>query len=120
MLRLARAVAPQVGLPVAPNALWLRRATRDSAGLGIEARHANLAGAMAAARPPGGPNPPAAVVVDDVITTGATLVEAVRALRRSGWPVAGAAVIAATPLRFAPPWHGLMIVRRPPRPAASP
>ena len=38
-----------------------------------------------------------ALIVDDIFTTGATVVEASRALVDAGWPVAGAAVIAATP-----------------------
>lgn len=90
VLRLARAT----GVPVCP-ALRLNRAVRDSAGLGLEARAANLAGAMLArvARPR------RAYLVDDIVTSGATLLEAARALRAAGWRVEGAAVVAATPLR---------------------
>jgi predicted amidophosphoribosyltransferase len=84
----------------APRVLVLTRTPHDSAGLGVDDRSRNLDHAMrAAARPvPGW----AAIVVDDVVTTGATLREAVRALSAAGWPVAGAAVVAATPRRSGP------------------
>jgi len=93
--RLARRAGRRLGVPVVP-VLRLVRAVRDSAGLGAGERQANLSGAMAA-RPavPGA----AAVIVDDIVTSGATLAESVRALRSSGWLVAGAATLAATPRR---------------------
>jgi predicted amidophosphoribosyltransferase len=100
VLRLARSAAPDLGALVAPDALRLTRSTRDSAGLGIDERRANLVDALRATRPPRTNRRLAAVVVDDVVTTGATLAEAVRALTAAGWPVAGAAVIAATPRYF--------------------
>ncbi len=78
----------------------------DQAGLGAEARAANLAGALAArggaaaARRRRGE--PAVVVCDDVLTTGATLAEAHRALAAAGVPVLGGATVAATPRRRPP------------------
>ncbi|MEP6797352.1 MAG: phosphoribosyltransferase family protein, partial [Lapillicoccus sp.] len=72
----------------------------DQAGLGQEARARNLAGAYAvrSARTPGlvGRR---VVLVDDVMTTGATLVEAARALRAAGAVVEAAVTLAATARR---------------------
>jgi predicted amidophosphoribosyltransferase len=96
VLRLARRAAAASGVRVVTGALTLTRSVRDSAGLGCAERSVNLANAMAA-RPamPG----VAAVVVDDIVTTGATLREARRALAAAGWPVTGSAVVAATQRR---------------------
>jgi predicted amidophosphoribosyltransferase len=71
------------------------RPVADAAGLGAAARAANVRGALAARRPAPGVT---AVVVDDVVTTGATLRESVRALRAAGAAVHGCAVVAVTPL----------------------
>lgn len=69
------------------------RRPRDQAGLDRGERMENLAGAFQAiGRRPKGP----VVVVDDIVTTGATLSEAVRASRAGGLEVVGAAVVAAT------------------------
>lgn len=73
------------------------RAVRDSAGLSSAHRRRNLAGAFAVTRRghtllPGR----TVVVVDDLITTGATIAEAARALRQAGAVVVGAATVAAT------------------------
>ena len=73
---------------------------RDQAGLGVDERAANLAGAVrvagsAAAYVSGR----RVVLVDDVVTTGATLAECARALRSAGAEVTAAAVVAATARR---------------------
>ncbi|MER5935566.1 ComF family protein [Streptomyces sp. NPDC002054] len=80
---------------VAP-VLRQRRAVADQSGLGARQRRENLAGALeicgGGARAAAGG---ALVLVDDLITTGATLAEAARAVREAGLPVTAAAVVAA-------------------------
>lgn len=73
------------------------RGVRDSAGLSTAARAANLAGAFGV--PPrweAAVRTAPVVLVDDLVTTGATLAEATRALRAAGAGVRAAAVVAAT------------------------
>lgn len=108
---LARAAAAQVrgsaraggGLVVA-GALAHTRPVADQTRLGRPAREANLAGSMTVT--------PAwravvtgagCVLVDDVVTTGATLAEAARALRLAGAAHVVAATCATTPRRHPPP-----------------
>ncbi len=90
--RLAAAAARELDLPVAAL-LAVARRTRDQSGLTAAARAANLDGALRARRRLDG-RP--VVVLDDVVTTGATLAEAGRALRAAGADVRAAAVVAAT------------------------
>jgi predicted amidophosphoribosyltransferase len=104
LLRLARRAGTRCGLRTAPGTLAFVRSVRDSAGLGVADRAANLADAVIARPPPDGV---AALVVDDIVTTGATLRECVRALREAGWPVIGTAVIASTPRRARGPFGPL-------------
>jgi predicted amidophosphoribosyltransferase len=92
--RLARRAAIRCGTPYASGVLALARAKRDSTGLDVRARAENLAGAFLAR--PAAPHA-AAVIVDDIVTTGATVREVARVLAAAGWPVLGAAAVAATP-----------------------
>lgn len=79
--------------------LRVARRVADQSGLTSEQRAVNLQGAFAIRRRV--PTDPV-VVVDDVITTGATVAETARALRRHGVDVIGAAVVAATARRLPP------------------
>lgn len=78
---------------VEPSLRFVRNVA-DQAGLGATARTANVHASLVARRTPAG----SVIVVDDIATTGATLAEAVRALRAGRVRVAGAAVIAHRPL----------------------
>lgn len=84
---------------------WIRpgRDVEDQAGLGAADRQRNLAGALVGRVPhrslPSDPDPARVVIVDDVVTTGASLTEAARALRAVEVEVLGAAVVAATQRR---------------------
>ncbi len=94
--RIAAVAARRLGPGVRVAGL-LRQARRvaDQAGLGAADRARNLAGALTVRRLDGRSDRPV-VVVDDLVTTGASLAEACRALREHGFGVLGAAVVAAT------------------------
>ncbi|HET7902656.1 MAG TPA: phosphoribosyltransferase family protein [Candidatus Nanopelagicales bacterium] len=90
---------PRLVLHTVPGLMVVRR-RHDQVGLGRAERAANLAGSMRAtdtllrrASPPG----TGVVLIDDIVTTGATLAEAHRALLAAGIHPWGAAVVAATP-----------------------
>ncbi|KQU69463.1 ComF family protein [Phycicoccus sp. Root101] len=89
---------------VVADALRMRRRVADQAGLGAVGRHLNVEHSMAVREPWHAPLDRAScVVVDDVLTTGATLVEAARALRAAGAGPVVAAAICATQRRSRPP-----------------
>jgi predicted amidophosphoribosyltransferase len=67
--------------------------TVDQVGLGREARGANRAGSLCAKEPLDGFR---CVVVDDILTTGATILEARRAVLEAGGDVVGLATLAET------------------------
>lgn len=83
----------------APGLLSRPRATPSQGGRDRAARHANLAGALAVRAPLPGAS---VVVVDDVMTSGATLDAAARALRAAGAARVRALVVALVPRGPAP------------------
>lgn len=76
----AEMVQQEKGLLVYRGALHLRREVQDQVGLTARERAANLAGAFTARQRFSG----TVVIVDDVVTTGATLTNAAKALRIAG------------------------------------
>ena len=87
----ARRLSGRYPTTVAPT-LVHARGVRDQAELDALARQANLAGAFTLRAPV--PTAPT-VVVDDLVTTGSSLTEAARVLRRAGVTLVGAATVAA-------------------------
>ncbi|MDI2131439.1 ComF family protein [Yinghuangia seranimata] len=103
-----RGVAAQV-VP----ALRHTRQVADQAGLSARERAVNVTGALGVSRRLA----PlftgiSVVIVDDLVTTGASLAEAARAVESAGARVTGAAVVAATP-RHPRPGPGHRAMRRP-------
>jgi predicted amidophosphoribosyltransferase len=77
------------------------RSVRDQSELNLQERNRNIAGALSSKPNFGGNgNNAPLIIVDDLITTGATLAEAIRALRAAGFAVKGAVTgSTAKPLR---------------------
>jgi ComF family protein len=74
--------------------LFLRRRVEDQVGLNAAQRHANLEGAFGTRRVING----TALIVDDVVTTGATLNSAAKALKFAGAQRVIALALCGTPL----------------------
>jgi predicted amidophosphoribosyltransferase len=85
------------GIDVRP-VLRQARKVADQSGLDQSARQANLLGALTVTRP-ATVRGRRVVVVDDIVTTGATAVEAARALAACGAQALAVASVAATPRR---------------------
>lgn len=94
--RIVSGVGPVVGVMSVP-ALQLERAVLDQAGLGQQARAANLRHAMRVEpRQRDALDGAVAILVDDVVTTGSTLSEAARVLAPTSVGPVLAATVAAT------------------------
>ena len=90
---LSRAVARAAASRAGPRALRRIRDTPSQTGLDRAARQRNVAGAFVCRRPA----PRTVWLVDDVVTTGATLTECARVLRRQGTQHVVAVCVARTP-----------------------
>ena len=95
---LARALSNQVSSTRVLNCLVLEKDVKDQVGLTSLQRHANLAGSMSLNQKVAGKP---CFVVDDICTTGATLIEAWRALSVGGANVLGALVVSESKPSFA-------------------
>jgi ComF family protein len=90
---LAYRLAAQLGLPMRPRLLKRRRRTAPQASLPPSRRRANVRGAFRAPRHADLPGA-RVLLVDDIMTTGATVNEAARTLRRAGVELVAVAVLA--------------------------
>jgi ComF family protein len=91
---LAERLGARLGCRVRPGWLARCRATAPQTDLSAAERHANVRGAFAAA---GAVEDRHVVVVDDVLTTGATVTECARVLRRAGARTVGVLTVARVP-----------------------
>jgi ComF family protein len=96
-VELARTFARGRGLPLALAAVRKVRDLPAQAGLDREARLKNPRGAFECAQPIDGRR---VIVIDDVMTTGATLDELARCLKRAGARWVGNLVVARTPAPY--------------------
>ena len=96
VVRRLSAAGLQIGIAAV---LRQARAVADQSGLDAVARQANLTGALTVANP-ASIRGRRVVVVDDIVTTGATAIEAARALTAAGAVVGAVACVAATPRRY--------------------
>lgn len=83
-LEIARTLARATGIPVATNALRRIRETPKQADLPLDARAINVRDAFAYMAAPGDIAGRSVLVIDDVMTTGASLEEVARTLKRAG------------------------------------
>ncbi len=96
-LELARPLGRSLGLPVLVGALARTRATAAQTELDRAARRRNVRGAFAVKT--GAALPAHVAVLDDVLTTGTTLAECARVLRRAGVARVDAWALARAPAR---------------------
>jgi len=89
----AQRVARRWRLAHMRSAIWFVRSVADQAALSISDRQTNLAGSMTASSTLAGKS---VLLVDDIVTTGATLLEAARAVSAAGGVVSGFVTLAET------------------------
>ena len=89
---LARELAGIINLELADNILYRHKRRRPQSRLRLEKRKANVAGVFAAVECKN--DIKRIILVDDVVTSGATVLEAKKCLEKNGYTVAGIVAIA--------------------------
>lgn len=92
-LEIARVLGRELGIPVASDLARRCRSTLEQACLPPAARRRNIRGAFVLRRPPEGRH---LAIVDDVMTTGSTVGELAKLLRRNGVETVSVWVLART------------------------
>lgn len=93
-LEIARALGPELGIPVDRRSCVRVLATSPQAELARQARRRNVRGAFRVLRPPGVAR---VAILDDVVTTGSTVSELTRVLLKSGVERVDVWAVARTP-----------------------
>jgi ComF family protein len=93
-LEVARAVSTALAIPIDTASCIRALHTNAQVGLDDRERRRNVRGAFAVLRPPAAPH---VAILDDVVTTGSTVTELSRVLRRAGVKRVDVWAVARTP-----------------------
>ncbi|PCI06631.1 MAG: phosphoribosyltransferase, partial [Gammaproteobacteria bacterium] len=95
-IEIARVISKKYAIPIECNAVIRQRRTVSQTGLNAQQRQKNIRGAFAMVKPLQGKH---ALIIDDVITTGSTVNELSRLLKKNNVERVGVLSIARAPIK---------------------